>query len=289
MLNIASKSFKLNNGTSIPAVGAGFGTKWCVRHEGSPPDETVVTGVVEAIKNGFVHLDGAEFYNTEREMGLGVQKAGADRSKLFITTKVSKSFTNIAGALDTMLDKLKTDYVDLYLLHSPFFDTPSLEQAWKDMEACYKSGKARAIGVSNFRVRDIETILKTAEIPPAVNQIEFHACLQNQSPNIVKFCQDKNILVTAYSPLTPILVGENEMTQLVDKIAKAHSKTPGQVLLRWVLQKNVLPITASSKPERLAQALDIFDFELSNEEMDAITSTGNSNQHRAHWQGADFN
>lgn len=286
MFDKVTRTFKLSSGTSIPAVGAGFGTKWCVRESGEP-DQSVVIGVADAIKCGFTHLDGAEFYNTEREMGQGIEQTGTDRSKLFITTKVSKSFDNISGALDTMLAKLKTNYVDLYLLHSPFFETPSLEQAWKEMESLQKSGKARAIGVSNFRVRDLEKLLNVAEIPPAVNQIEYSACMQNQSPHIVKFCQDNDILVQAYSPLQPIIQGPGKeaMTSLVSDIGKKYNKAGGQVLLRWVLQRNVLPITASSKPERLAQALDIFDFELTDDEMNAISSTGQKYEHRAHWVG----
>lgn len=249
-------------------------------------------GLLEsAIKAGYNHLDTAEIYETEEGLSQAVKNTGAKREELYLTTKVSLSMEDPVAGLDASLARLKVDYVDLYLIHNPFECINrgvSFGHAWKAMETCYKQGKAKAIGVSNFRVEDLEKVFETAEIKPMVNQIEFSAYLQNQSPGIVKFCQENDILVEGYSPMGVFLpVNKNgPLLPLFDELAKKYKKTPAQINLRWVYQaKDILPITTSTKAARIKENLDFFDFELTKEDADKITEVGNSFFYRQFFKG----
>lgn len=285
-MSLSGKVFKLNNGVSMPAIAYGTGTRW-FKLGRDEIDENLVSSLKTALNAGFVHIDGAEVYNTDAEIGKAIE--GVDRSSLFLTNKYltgdstrkmkSPHGTPYESLKARLESKLKTDYVDLFLLHTPFifedFYGFSLEDAWKLMEKLHEEGLAKSIGVSNFLVEDLERIAKVAKIKPAVNQIEFNAYLQNQTPGIFDYCQKNDILVTAYSPLGPIVKGEpGPFTEYLEEVGSAHGKTPTQVLLRWVLQKNVMPITTSLKEERIKAYLGVFDFELSTQEVANITKKG---------------
>lgn len=278
--------FTLNNGNKIPAIAViGTGTRWFKTEE---TDATFSQQLVDELKvaltlPGIVHIDAAEIYRTYPEVAAALRESNRPRDEIFITDKYSTqlklSDDPIAG-LNISLKTLGLDYVDLYLLHSPFIKNGStLEECWKQMEKLYKSGKAKNIGVSNFRVEDLEKILKIATIKPQINQIEFNAALQNQSPGIVKFCKENNIQLEAYTPLGPFQRVQDtpEAKPFYDYIAelsKKYNKTEAQILLRWVTKRGILPVTTSSKPQRLHDAQNLFSFDLESSEVDKITELG---------------
>lgn len=280
--------FTLNNGNKIPAVAVvGTGTAWFKKEE---TESTFSKELVEQIKYaltlpGIVHLDAAECYNTYPELGQALRESSKARDEIFITDKFSPSPENKKGVIERFeqgIKKIGVDYVDLYLIHSPFVDKEktgfTLEEVWRDLEYLYEAGKAKNIGVSNFRVQDLERILKIAKIKPQVNQIEFHAFLQNQTPGIVKFSQDNGILLEAYSPLGPLqrkpADGSGEFYDYVTQLANNYKKSEAQILLRWVTRRHILPVTTSSKPQRVQDAQNLFSFDLTDEEVAKITKLG---------------
>lgn len=279
--------FTLNNGNKIPAVAVvGTGTTWFKNEE---TESNFSKELVEQIKYaltlpGIVHLDAAECYNTYQELGQALRESPKPRDEIFITDKFSPTPKNHGGVLERFesgIKKMGVDYVDLYLIHSPLIEKEkngvTLEEVWKDLEKLYEAGKAKNIGVSNFRVEDLQRILKVAKVKPQVNQIEFHAFLQNQTPGIVKFSQDNNIQLEAYTPLGPLQRKQSDAGDFynyVEELAKKYGKTEAQVLLRWVTRRHVLPITTSSKPQRIQAAQDLFSFDLTDEEVKKITELG---------------
>lgn len=285
-MSLIGKSFKLSNGNSIPAVGYGTGTKW-FKLGRDEIDTSLVQTLKLALSKGFVHIDGAEVYNTDQEIGQALE--GQDRKKLFLTDKFfagngtyqSRSPHGLPyeSLKWHLANQLKTDYVDLYLLHSPFIKKEShgysLQEAWQSAEKAYEEGLAKNIGVSNFSVDHLKEILEIAKVKPVVNQIEFNPYLQDQTPGVVEFSQKNGILIEAYSPLGPITKGEpGELTKYLDTLASKYKKSPAQVLLRWTIERGVLPVTTSGKEERIIQYVDLFDFELASDEVEEITSLG---------------
>lgn len=278
--------FTLQNGVKVPAIGFGTGTKW--KKTGDDLDWNVIDAIGSAYKSGFHHFDSAEVYNTENELGEAI--SDLDRGSLFITTKLRPRLgTDIKPHFLSSLERLGVDYVDLYLLHAPFFGVDVVSQ-WKELENLYDAGLVKSIGVSNHRVSDLQAILEVARIKPAVNEIEYHPYLQNQSPHIVEFCEKNGILVTAYSPLTPITKakGKGPLDPLLERLAVKYEKEQGQILLRWIYENNILPITTSSKIDRDLQALDIFGFELEPPDHDDITETGSKFHYRQADWGVDW-
>lgn len=277
-----SKTLKLSSGFSIPSIGFGTGTALFKRDPDSSAQ--IITAVTDALKAGFTHLDTAEGYGNEIEVGEAIAKSGVKRKDIFITTKLSKSFDDPEGNLDRALKELKTDYVDLYLIHNTSFLSGgkiTIGDLWKSFEAIVEKGKAKSIGVSNFAVEHLEELLKTAKIKPAVNQIEYHAYLQNQTPGIVEFAKKNGIYIESYGGLVPLTTAtDGPLTPVVEKIAKTHGKSTTQVLLRWVLQNDVISVTTSRNPDRLKEILDIYSFELTPEEVEEITKVGNSYPYR---------
>ncbi|KAF7999354.1 hypothetical protein HF325_006030 [Metschnikowia pulcherrima] len=285
-MSLQGNQFQLADGHKIPAVAYGLGTKWFKLGQ-NDVDENLVKTLKLALQKGFVHIDGAEIYNTDAELGQAI--AGLDRQKLYITNKFLVGDATHRGKsphglpYDSLKHQLKTqlntDYVDLYLLHSPFVDKEAhgftLAEAWQSLEKLVDEGLAKSIGVSNFSVEDLQEILKIARIKPVVNQIEFSAFLQDQTPGVVEFSQKEGILIEAYSSLGPLTKGQRgELHEYLEKLANSNKKTPEQVLLRWVLQRGVLPVTTSANETRIAQFLDIFDFELSASEVQQISQIG---------------
>lgn len=235
-------------------------------------------------------MDGAESYSTDPELGAAVQKSKVPRDQFFVTTKIwpKSSIHDISGTLDRCLKNLGLDYVDLFLIHDPFWandDEQKLQSSWKEMESLQKSGKARAIGVSNYLRSHVEAVLKTAEIPPAVNQIEFHPYLQREG-TLVPWLQSKNILVTAYGPLTPITraAGKSpELEALLGRLAAQYRVSPGEVLLRWCIDQGVVPITTTSREGRMKDYLRVATFTLTPAEVQEIAKAGQGVHHRAFW------
>lgn len=283
------KFFTLGNGNKIPAIAVvGTGTRWFKTEE---TDATFSQELVEQVKYaltlpGIVHIDAAEIYRTYPELGAALRETKKPRDEIFITDKFSvavKLSENPKEALDIALKKMGVDYVDLYLLHSPFVSKEkngfTLEESWKYLEELYKSGKAKNIGVSNFAPEHLDRILAVAEIKPQVNQIEYSAFLQNQTPGIYEYAKKNGILLEAYAPLGPLqrkpADGDSQpFYQYVKELAEKYGKTEAQILLLWVYKRGVLPITTSSKSERVKQAQDVFSFDLNDDEVQKITQLG---------------
>ncbi|KAK6200522.1 Aldo/keto reductase [Scheffersomyces amazonensis] len=297
-------NYKTKSGKPI-TLGTGTGTKWQWLKKGRPDDEQdtlhqdLVDQLILALENGYNHIDTAEVYTTHSEVAAAVKQSGIPREDLWITTKYNPGFRTFVARsktptefIDNALKELETDYVDLFLIHSPFFGEvishgQTIESAWKELIAAKKAGKVREIGVSNFAVAHIEKAIKSSESKeywPKVNQIEFHPYLQNQSKNIIDFSKENDILIEAYGPLTPLFrikkdgveIDDHPLKPLLAKLSEKYGKTDSQILLRYTLQKGILPITTSSKVERIKQSLDIYDFAISNEDFDEIETIGNS-------------
>lgn len=298
------KFFTLNNGNKIPAVAiVGTGTRWFKTEE---TDATFSQVLVDQVKHaltlpGIVHIDAAEIYRTYPELGVALKEQSKPREELFITDKFStalKLSETPIEALDSALKKLGLEYVDLYLLHTPFISEEknglTMEQAWKYMEELYKSGKAKNIGVSNFAKEHLERILAVAEVKPQVNQIEFSAFLQNQTPGIYNYAKEHNIQLEAYGPLGPLQKKPENgdslpFYKLINELAEKYGKTEAQILLQWVYKRGVLPVTTSGKPARIEQAHDLFSFDLSKEDVDSITKLGLEHEPLRQYFGEEYN
>lgn len=265
-MNCLSDTFILSNGVKIPCVG--FGT-WQ-----TPNGDVAANSVAAAIEVGYRHIDTAAVYKNEEGVGEGIRQSGIDRKELFVTTKLwntERDYEKALRAFDDSLFRLGLDYVDLYLIHWPankkqFKNCDEINaDTWRAMEAIYESGRAKAIGISNFLVHHLEKLLVSANVKPAVNQIEFHpGYLQEKT---VSFCKENNIIVEGYSPLgTGKLLGNKKLI----KIASGYGKSPAQICIRFVLQKGVIPLPKSVTPDRIKENANIFDFEISDEDMRAI-------------------
>ncbi len=249
----------LNNGVKMPWMGAGV---WQINS-----DEETSCVVQAAIAAGYRRIDTASLYGNERGVGEGIRQSGVARDQIFVTTKVwndDMRTGRIEEALEKSLQKLGFDYVDLYLLHWPV--SGKIIPAWQALERLYREGRVRAIGVSNFMIPHLEDLLSSTRVVPAVNQIEFHPYLQSRA--LLNYCRGKNIQLEAWSPLMqggPLL-----QNPVLEDIARAHGKTPAQIILRWDLQMGVATIPKSARAERLAANANVFDFALSEAEMRAI-------------------
>ncbi|BCS24758.1 aldo/keto reductase [Aspergillus puulaauensis] len=278
-------STRLNDGTLIPVVGFGTGTAWFKRGEDTTVNRELVESIKTAIKLGYYHLDGAEVYGTERELGVAIKESGVPREKLFVTTKVNQNIDDISKAIDASLEKLQLSYVDLYLIHQPFFakSPTELQDAWAAMEKVKEAGRTRAIGVSNFLESHLETISQAAKIPPAINQIEYHPYLQHGS--LVSYHEKREIATASYGPLTPIIRAKGgPLDSLLSKLAEKYGVKEGEILLRWSIDRGTVSITTSGKESRLSTYLDVLKFQLTPEEVDEISRLGEQKHYRAFWQ-----
>ncbi|WP_250036886.1 aldo/keto reductase [Paractinoplanes maris] len=262
-------NLRLNNGVEMPAIGLGvFQT---------PPDETR-DAVLAALSDGYRHIDTAAAYGNEREVGEAIAKSGADRSEVFVETKIWISDYGYDGTLhgfDKSAGKLGVDQIDLLILHQALpseFDRTLA--AYRALEKLLADGKVRAIGVSNFMVDHLTRLLDTATVVPAVNQIEVHPYFQQRE--VQAFDTEHGILNQAWSPIGGITFyrdGEHTSTlrdPVIGEVAKAYGKSPAQVMLRWHLQQGRQVIPKSTKPARIAENFDVFDFELTGEQLAAI-------------------
>jgi methylglyoxal/glyoxal reductase len=249
----------LNNGVRIPWLGLGV---WRAGND----DETE-TAVRTALELGYRSIDTAAAYENERGVGRAIRASGVPRDQIFVTTKLWNDDVRqgrAEAAFDESLQALGLDYVDLYLVHWPI--KGKIVEAWKTLEKLQRSGRVRAIGVSNHLVPHLEELLARAEIVPAVNQIEFHPYLQ--SPALVEYCRAKGIQVEAWSPL--MQAGPLLKDRTLTAIAQKHGKSLAQVILRWDIQRGVVTIPKSVKRHRLAENAEIFDFTLADDDMAEI-------------------
>ncbi len=259
-------SYELSNGLNIPKIG--FGT-WQTLD-----GDVAESSVTHALEAGYRHIDTAAIYGNEESVGRAIKKSGIDRSELFITTKLwnnNHSYEKAKLAIDESLAKLELDYVDLYLIHwpnpadlRPDFATGNAE-SWRAMEEAVAEGKIKAIGVSNFHPHHIDALLKTAKIKPVVNQIFLNP--SDMQPEIVSYCREKDILLEAYSPLG---TGKIFEVDSLKELAAKYNKTVAQVVLRWSLQHGFLPLPKSVTESRIKENIQVFDFELSKEDMETI-------------------
>lgn len=249
---------KLHNGVEMPWFGLGVFKV----ENGSEATESVKA----AIKNGYRSIDTAAVYKNEEGVGIGIKESGVAREELFITSKVwneDQGYETTLAAFEKSLERLQLDYLDLYLIHWPGKD--KYKDTWRALAKLYKDGKIRAIGVSNFQVHHLEELLKDAEIKPMVNQVEFHPRLTQKE--LRDYCKAQGIQLEAWSPLMQGQLLDNEV---LAQIAEKHNKSVAQVILRWDLQHEVVTIPKSIKEHRIIENADIFDFELSQEDMDKI-------------------
>ncbi|KAL2171630.1 hypothetical protein VTG60DRAFT_2198 [Thermothelomyces hinnuleus] len=279
---------KLNDGNEIPMLGYGLGTARFKRGNSDKLDENIINAALTAIKNGYYHLDGAEGYGNEAELGEAIARSGVDRSRLFVTTKSScRPGESIETAFSRSLAKLGLDYVDLYLIHSPFWakSPAELQEKWAEMEALKDSGRARSIGVSNYLPEHLEATLQTARYPPAVNQIEYHPYLQHEDGDLLGYLRDKDIAIVAYSPLTAITkVPGGPVDAVYDRLARKYGVNPSEIGLRWCLDQGIVTLTTSAKEERLKdwkQRLPLF--KLTPKEVEEIAERGKEGHYRGFW------
>lgn len=243
---------KLANDVLMPTLGLGvYQTK---------KGEETQQAVRWALEAGYRHIDTAAFYGNERDVGIAIKTSGIPRDEIFVTTKLWVSgFLNPETAFEKSMDELGLEYIDLYLIHWPF---PGKARAWKKLEEIYGMGKVRAIGVSNYSIKHLEALKKEAAIQPMVNQVEFSPFLYQQA--LLTYCESQNIALEAYSPLTR---GKRLDTPLIGELAKKYGKTNAQIMIRWSLQHGLIVIPKSSKKERIKENADVFNFELSTEDM----------------------
>jgi 2,5-diketo-D-gluconate reductase A len=250
---------QLNSGQLVPQLGLG------VYKVGQ---DIAVDLVKLAIDVGYRRIDTAALYDNEQEVGAGIRASSVEREEVFVTTKIwndRHGYDNALEAIDESLARLNIGYVDMLLIHWPNPKLGKFVETWKALENALESGKVRGIGVSNFHPEHLEPLLEQARVVPALNQVELHPGL-NQA-EIRAFNANHGIATEAWSPLAR---GQKSEATAIVAAAEAHSKTPAQVILRWHVQLGNLVIPKSSNPERLAENLDVFDFELSREEMAAI-------------------
>lgn len=250
---------ELNNGITMPMLG--FGT---FLNNGEECEKSVCA----AIKAGYRLIDTAEAYGNEEQVGRGIQTSGIDRRELFIVTKVNfRSYENAREAVLSSLEKLKTDYVDLVLLHWPF---GNYYAAWRELEKLYEEGKIRAIGVSNFDPDRLIDLIEFNRVKPAVNQIETH--LYCQRINEHKWEDKYGVAHMAYAPLGQGHANEMFEENAVKTFAEKYNKTPAQILLRYNIQNGVAVIPKSIHEDRIKENIDVFDFALAEAEMDSLKS-----------------
>ena len=249
-----NQTCKLNNGTDMPLFGLGV-------YEAL--GESCVGAVRHALETGYRHIDTAKFYDNEREVGRAVRESSVPRGEIFVTTKLWNSDHGYDSALKAFRgseERLGIGPVDLYLVHWPV--PGKRKDSWRALETILSEGRARAIGVSNYTVGHLQELLSHAKVPPAVNQVEFHPWLYQRE--LLDFCRLHDIVLVAYSPLTK---GEKLRDPELAKFARKYSRTPAQVLIRWVLQHGVGVIPKSANFRRIEENADIFDFEISPEDM----------------------
>ncbi|PWE00821.1 aldo/keto reductase [Marinilabilia rubra] len=256
-INNLKGTVELSNGVQMPYLGLGvFQT----------PNDQIEEAVHAALDYGYRHIDTAAFYRNEDGLGKAIHSHSLPRKKIFITTKVWNSdqgYDSTIDAFNASLEKLRTDYLDLYLVHWPV--KGKYQETWKALEDLYEEGRIRAIGVSNFMQHHLEDLMESAKVPPMINQVEFHPHLRQQ--DLVDFCKKNKIQYEAWSPL---MQGKVFEIDLFRELSEKYKKSIAQIVIRWDLQKGVVTIPKSVHKERIEANANIFDFEISDEDMARI-------------------
>lgn len=257
-MNNLQSTTTLYNGVKMPWFGLGV-----FKVEEGPE---LVNAVKTAIQHGYRSIDTAAIYGNEEGVGQGIKESGIAREDLFVTSKVWNAdlgYESTLAAYQTSLDKLGIEYLDLFLIHWPVAGI--YKEAWRALETLYKEGSVRAIGVSNFQVHHLEDLMKDAELRPMVNQVEYHPRLTQKE--IQAFCRKQGIQLEAWSPLMQGQLLDNEV---LAGIAAKYNKSVAQIILRWDLQNGVITIPKTTKEHRIIENSQVFDFELSHEDMHLI-------------------
>ncbi|AKG74823.1 aldo/keto reductase [Salinicoccus halodurans] len=258
-------TYTLNNGVKMPVIG--FGVY-------KIPEEQMKETIDAALDSGYRHFDTAAFYDNEKALGDALKETNVSREELFITTKVwndDLGYEETLRAFETSLEKLQMDYLDLYLIHWPI--EGKYTDAWRALEKLYEDGKVRAIGVSNFHSQHLEEVFRIATVKPMVDQLEYHPQLAQKEMKI--FCDEHDIQMEAWAPLKRGVFFDEPVIQ---ELVKKYGKTPAQIVLRWDLQTGVSTIPKSVTPERIQQNIDIFDFELTAEDMNQLDTLDTNNR-----------
>jgi 2,5-diketo-D-gluconate reductase A len=248
----------LNDGRSIPQVGLGV---W------KTPDDSAVAAVQTALNAGYRHIDTAAIYENEGGVGKGLAAAGVARDQIFVTTKLwneAQGTDSVVKALDTSLARLGLDYVDLYLIHWPSPARGLFVDSWKTMIRCKEEGKIRSIGVSNFEVEHLDRIIGETGVTPVLNQIELHPRFQQKA--LRRAHESRGIATQSWSPLGQ---GTLLTDETITSIARKHSRTPAQVIIRWHIDSGLIVIPKSVTPSRIEENFDVFGFKLDVEDMAA--------------------
>ncbi|WP_434399788.1 aldo/keto reductase [Planococcus sp. 11815] len=262
----------LNNKLKMPQLGFGV---WQV------DNDQAADAVTTALKTGYTSIDTAMIYKNEEGVGQALKETSVPREDLFITTKVWNSdqgYDSTLRAFDESLERLGLDYVDLYLIHWPTPEFDNYVETYKAMEKLYKDGRVKAIGVCNFQPEHLQRLLDECDVPPVLNQIECHPYLAQN--DVKEFCAQHDIFVEAWSPLDQ--GGEVLKDEVIQQIAEAHKKSPAQIVLRWHLQNNTIVIPKSVTPSRIEENFNVFDFELSEEDMNQINGLDKNRRKGAH-------
>lgn len=258
-------TIRLSNGREIPCVG--YGT-W------ETPNDMAEVCVKQALTMGYRHIDTAAAYGNEAGVGAGIKTSGVRREDIFLTTKhwvSERGYEKTIAAVEASLQALGTDYLDLYLIHWPCVEkvTPHWQEinadTWRGFEKMYQDGKILSLGVSNFEQKHLEALKKYAKVLPVVNQIEFHPGYSQSE--VVSYCQDNNILVEGWSPLGHGQVLESEA---IISLAEKYGVTPAKLCIRYALQHSVVPLPKSVNPVRMADNMEVFGFEISEEDIEVI-------------------
>ena len=255
------KTVKLNNGVEVPILG--FGT-----FQITDPEEAE-KAVKDAIEAGYRHIDTAQSYMNEESVGRGIANSGVPREDLFVTTKVwveNVSYNGVIASVERSLKRLGLDYIDMLLIHQPYNDVYG---AWRAMEELQKQGKVRSIGVSNFGVDRAVDLAEFNEVVPQVNQIEINP-FQQQTKNI-EALKEEGIIPEAWAPFAE---GKNDIftNPILEKIGNKYGKSVAQVIIRWLVEQDIIVLAKSVKPERMAQNLNVFDFELTKDDKTQIAT-----------------
>lgn len=269
------KTYVLNTGQKFPVIG--FGT-WEIAS-----DEDAKSAVLCALEAGYRLIDTARIYGNERGVGDAIRESGLKREEVFVTTKLwndDQGSSRTRQACLRSLEKLGLDYLDLYLIHWPA--TSRRHESWQAFEKLQDEGLIRAAGVSNYTVEHLEDLAERSDFIPAVNQVEFHPFIYEQQADLLDYCEEQGIVVEAYSPLSRI--SQPPRPAVIRRVADRYHKTPQQVVLRWCIQHGTLPLARSVNPDHIRSNLEIDDFELDEDAMEAMNSV--SDGQRVTWDPA---